>query len=185
MAVGLTAAVPLRADDRAPSSAGAAAAGPWTVQFVGDVYREAWDYNLSDEDLFGAAAAALYRVNRRWSVGLETMIFGVHQERVPSVAVGGVAPLVRWHRLKTRGSYFAEGGGGVTYATGIVPELGTRLNYISPLGVGLTRTLGSGTTLVGSIRWLHLSNNSLAGRSRNPDIQAIGLRAGVVVPLLR
>lgn len=184
MAVGLTAAVPLRADDRAPSPAGAPA-GPWTVQFVGDIYREVWDYNLSDEDLFGAAAAALYRVSRRWSVGVETLLFAVHQERVPSVAVAGIAPLLRWHRLRTGGSYFAEGGGGLSYATGIVPERGTQFNYIGHLGVGLTRTFSSGTTFVGSLRWLHLSNNSLAGRSRNPDIQAIGLRAGVVVPLSR
>jgi hypothetical protein len=32
------------------------------------------------------------------------------------------------------------------------------------------------------ITWLHLSNNSLEGRGHNPDIQAVGLTAGVLVP---
>jgi hypothetical protein len=33
---------------------------------------------------------------------------------------------------------------------------------------------------LGGLRWVHVSNNSLAGRDRNPDIEAIGPTIGVL-----
>ena len=35
---------------------------------------------------------------------------------------------------------------------------------------------------VAGVRWFHLSNASLAGPSRNPDIEALGLHAGILLP---
>ena len=38
--------------------------------------------------------------------------------------------------------------------------------------------MSSRIDLVGGLRWLHVSNNSLHGRDHNPDIQALGLYVG-------
>jgi hypothetical protein len=37
-----------------------------------------------------------------------------------------------------------------------------------------------GIHLLGGLRFVHLSNNSLAGRNRNPDIEALGPAIGLL-----
>ena len=36
-------------------------------------------------------------------------------------------------------------------------------------------------SLVTSLQWIHMSNNSLKGPARNPDIEAIGPTVGLLV----
>jgi hypothetical protein len=170
------------APDR-PSSPDVAAASVWTLEITGGVFREAWDYNLSDEDLGGGTTAVFRRLGRAWSVGVRALLLGVHQERVPSTIVSGGSLLVRWHRPRPSGDYFAEIAGGLSYAAGVVPQRGTQFNYVAESGMGVRRSLTGRTGLVATLSWLHLSNNGLAGRSRNPDIQAFGIRIGVTMPL--
>ena len=157
----------------------------WVFEIGGAALREAWDYNLSDEDVGALFATLLYRHARHWAFGVEVAAIGVHQERVPSVGVGGFTLVTRWQRPVGAGSWFADVGVGLSYATGIVPERGTRFNYVAQSSVGLSRPVGARTSLSAALTWLHLSNNGLRGRSRNPDIQALGVRVGVSVPLSR
>jgi hypothetical protein len=63
-----------------------------------------------------------------------------------------------------------------------VPPRGTRFNYLFQPGVTATWPLLRGTHAAVSFAWLHLSNNSLNGRGHNPDIQAVGFAAGVLIP---
>jgi hypothetical protein len=35
--------------------------------------------------------------------------------------------------------------------------------------------------VLGGITWVHVSNNGLAGRDRNPDIEAVGPRFGILL----
>ena len=157
----------------------------WVIETGGAALREAWDYNLSDEDVGAGFATLLYRLARNWALGVEVAGIGVHQERVPSVAVGGFALVTRWQRPLGAGSWFADVGAGLSYGSGIVPERGTRFNYIARSSVGLSRPVSARTSLSAALMWLHLSNNGVAGRARNPDIQAIGVRVGVSVLLSR
>jgi len=73
----------------------------------------------------------------------------------------------------------------LSYGSGIVPERGTRFNYIAQSSVGISRPLRTGLSMTAALMWLHLSNNGLANRARNPDIQAVGVRVGVSIPLSR
>jgi hypothetical protein len=41
--------------------------------------------------------------------------------------------------------------------------------------------LRPGTHLLAGLRWIHVSNNGLAGRDRNPDIEAIGPQMGILI----
>jgi hypothetical protein len=166
------AAVPLRADELTR----------WTAELTGDLAREAWDYNLSDEDLAGGAASFLYRVSRHWSIGAEVAAIHVHQETIPGSIVSGLSTVVRWRHRGARLSPYVECGVGLSNATKNVPARGTRFNYLAQIGAGITRPLSPRVQFVLGIRWFHLSNNGLAGRSRNPDIQALGIRAGIAVP---
>jgi hypothetical protein len=62
-----------------------------------------------------------------------------------------------------------------------MPERGTRFNYLLQAGGGLSRPLGRRVDFIANLRLLHLSNASLNGPAHNPDIEAIGLHAGVLV----
>jgi hypothetical protein len=153
------------------------------MEVGGEVTREAWNYNLSDEDLWGGSAKVSYRVNRNWSVGSEVMLVWVHQERVSSTPVAGFSLAARREFPAAIASYFVETAGGLSYAARFVPQRGTRFNYVAEAAAGVIRPVGRDTYLVVSLRWLHLSNSGTAGRSRNPDIQALGFRIGFLVPL--
>jgi hypothetical protein len=157
----------------------------WSLEIGAAALREAWDYNLSDEDVGAVLATFFYRLSRDWAFGVEFAGIGVHQERVPSVGMGGFALVTRWQRPLGAGSWFAEAGAGLSYGSGIVPDRGTRFNYMAQSSVGISRPLRAGRSLTAALMWLHLSNNGLAGRARNPDIQALGVRVGVSIALSR
>jgi hypothetical protein len=161
-----------------------AAATGWVYELGGGAYREAWNYNLSDEDLGGLAAGLLYRATPHWSVGAELIALGVHQDTVPAVAVGGGNWVIRWqHRATRRADYFGEIGGGATDATGIVPARGTDFNWLAQSGGGVIVAIRPRAQLRLGITWLHLSNAGRAGADHNPDIQSIGVRIGLIMPL--
>jgi hypothetical protein len=169
---------PAAASDQ-PGATPASGVVRWSFDVTGAAYHEAWDYNGSDEDLYGVDAGILRRISRHWSVGAAGHVLGVNQDTVPNAVVSGTSLVIRWQRSHERLSLFVDGEGGASYATSIVPARGTRFNYIAILSVGIVRPLTSRTTLLASGAWLHLSNNSLAGPSRNPDIEALGIRVGI------
>jgi hypothetical protein len=170
------------ADERAASAPPAAIGRGW-VEVAGEVHREAWNYNVSDEDLFGGTAGLWYPAGTRWSIGAEATCVYVNQERVSSAPFAGVALILRRHFARRALTYFVEGGGGLSYAARFVPPRGTRFNYIFETGVGIIHPTSRYAHFIASLRFLHLSNNGLAGRDRNPDIEAFGLRLGVLLPL--
>ena len=157
--------------------------GGWTIEVAGEIQREAWNYNLSDEDLFGGSASLWYPAGDRWSMGAETFVLWVHQERVPSTPLAGATLLARRLFPRAMLSYFVEGGLGISYSARFVPQRGTRFNYIAEAGTGVIHPTGRHAQLMASFRFLHISNAGLAGRDRNPDIEAFGIRVGMVLPL--
>lgn len=150
---------------------------------AGDVYREAWNYNVSDEDLFGGTVGLWYPAGRDWSIGAELLVLWVHQERVPSTGLAGIALIARRRFHRDAVSYFIEGGGGVSHAARFVPQRGTRFNYVGQAAFGITHETSRYVHFIASFRFLHISNNGLAGRDRNPDIEAFGIQIGMLLPL--
>ena len=153
--------------------------GDWSRQLSGAFFRESWDLNAFRERLAGASVGAFRQLTPRWAIGLETNLFHVRQDPLKDVLLPAVNLLARWTALQFgKTAVFIEGGGGLSYATGEVPNEGTRFNYVSQTGVGLLRPMSPRVDLLGGARWLHVSNNGLDGSRRNPDIQALGLYVG-------
>ena len=151
----------------------------WHLDLTGEFFVEAWDLNLYKEQLLGGAISFNRRVTPNWTVGVETSLLHVNQEPISNVFLSTLSFLLRWTAFRVgETSVFVEGSGGVSYASNEVPNRGTRFNIVSQTGIGIVRPLSSRIALVGGMRWLHLSNNSLNGRDHNPDIQALGLYAG-------
>ena len=153
--------------------------GDWSLQLSGSFFRESWDLNVFRERLAGASASAFRQLTPRWAIGIETSLMHVRQDPLKDVLLPAVNLLGRWSALQLgKTVVFIEGGGGLSYASGMVPNEGTQFNFVAQTGVGLLRPLSPRVDLLGGARWLHVSNNGLDGSRRNPDIQALGLYVG-------
>ena len=162
-----------------PSVAASAGRDGWHLELTGELLRESWDVNQSREELIGGAISLHRHLLSSWAVGVEASLLHVHQDPVDDVLVPTLSLMLRWSAFRVgETSVFFEGGGGLSYATGVVPHGGTRLNLVSRTGVGIVRPVSSRVSVVGGLGWFHLSNNSLNGRDHNPDIQALGLYVG-------
>jgi hypothetical protein len=151
----------------------------WAVELTGGFFLEAWDLNRFQEQLLGGGVGVIRQVAPNWTVGLETTLLHVNQTPAGNVFLPALSMMVRWSPLRWgRASVFFEGGGGASYASDEVPNLGTRFNLVSQTGVGVSHPVNTRVEFIGALRWLHVSNNSLDGRLRNPDIQALGLYVG-------
>ena len=155
------------------------APGRWHVEVTGGFFLEAWDLNLYKEQLLGGAITLSRHMTPNWTLGVETSLLRVNQEPIGDVFLPALSLMLRWSAFRVgETSVFLEGGGGASYASNEVPNRGTRFNLIFQSGAGIVRPLSPRIALVGGLRWLHLSNNSLDGRDHNPDIQALGLYVG-------
>ena len=151
----------------------------------------AWDFNgRSKPDVLAGGSAAvsftlvdgLGAVIEALGVRVAEQLRDIDLVRPPTSFLGGVSALLR-KRIGTHEGiiFFIEGGLGVSDATAQVPEGGTRFNYLFQAGGGFSRRLGQRMALIGNVRLFHLSNNGLRGRHRNPDIEALGAHAGVLI----
>ena len=153
--------------------------GDWSLQLSGSFFRESWDLNVFREQLAGASASAFRQLTPRWAIGFEIDLLHVRQNPLKDVLLPAANVLLRWSALQLgKTVVFIEGGGGLSYASGMVPNEGTQFNFISQTGVGLLRPVSPRVDLLGGARWLHVSNNGLDGSRRNPDIQALGIYVG-------
>lgn len=153
--------------------------GEWSLQVSGSFFRESWDLNAFREQLLGASVGAFRQLTPRWAIGFEANFLHVRQNPLRDVLLPAGNALLRWSALQLgKTTVFAEGGGGLSYASGMVPNEGTRFNFVSQTGVGVMRSISRRVDVVGGARWLHVSNNGLDGSRRNPDIQALGLYIG-------
>jgi hypothetical protein len=108
-------------------------------------------------------------------------LFRVWQRGIDAYLLGATAG-VRSRVLRRGGwSLFWEFEVGVSEADTLVPPRGTRFNYLAQGGAGVTMRIRHGVHVLAGLRWIHVSNNGLAGSSRNPDIEAVGPTIGVLI----
>lgn len=180
-----------RAADRCTESERILSPGCRTLELSGICFVEAWDFNgRSKPDVLAGGSAAvsftlvdgLGAVIEALGVRVAEQLRDIDLVRPPTSFLGGVSALLR-KRIGTHEGiiFFVEGGLGVSDATAQVPEGGTRFNYLLQAGGGFSRRLGQRMALIGNVRLFHLSNNGLRGRHRNPDIEALGAHAGVLI----
>jgi hypothetical protein len=145
------------------------------VEFGFGLLGEAWNLNSGREWLADGTLSVWWAFANRASLVAEVHATRVFQEPSRDAFVTGIAPLVRFQVLNKEAlDLFTEIGAGASWSDTVVPPRGTRFNYVALAGLGVARRLGRQTHAIAGFRWLHLSNNGREGRSRNPDIQALG-----------
>jgi hypothetical protein len=78
-------------------------------------------------------------------------------------------------------SLFIDGGPGILEANRRIPDGGTDYNYWIKTGLGATLQLWDKTSLLGGVRFLHISNAHLEGPERNPSLNATEGYLGLLI----
>jgi hypothetical protein len=167
---------------RSPAGDDPFARRAWALELSGQVELEAWNYNLNHEEIYGVAPGFTYGLGRGVVLTAAGPLSYVSQRGVDGCVLGGTIGVRGRVYRRAAVSVFWEFGVGLSQADTIVPPRGTRFNYIAQGGGGVTIGLGRGLHALVGLRWIHFSNNGLAGRDRNPDIEAIGVHVGVLMP---
>jgi hypothetical protein len=157
--------------------------GCQTLEISGLYQQEVWDLNETRDSVAGIAVAFAHALFDGWVVAGEATGLRVAQPS-PAGHVGGGTALLRRRFIEVgRVTMFGDIGLGFSYADAAVPLGGTQFNYLLQGGVGASRQVTARLGLIGHIRHLHVSNNSLAGRQRNPDFRGMGAQIGMLLKL--
>lgn len=156
------------------------ARGAWSFQLAAHAAFEIWNYNGNHEELYGFAPGLSYGLSDAVAAVVTLPMYYVDQRGV-NAALQGVTFGLR-SRLYRRGriSVYFDFDVGVSYADTYTPPRGTRFNYLALGSAGAIVRVTRGLDLLAGVRLIHVSNNGLAGRDRNPDIEALGLQIGVL-----
>ena len=142
---------------------------------------EAWNYNISHEELAGFVPGICYGLRDGLVLTGSWPMYFVSQRGVDAYLVGATIGLRGRVYRRERWAAFLEMKVGVSGADNYTPPRGTRFNYLAFGGGGITMRMRSGVHWLAALEWIHLSNGGFAGRNRNPDIEAIGPRLGVLI----
>ena len=153
----------------------------WHAEFALQAALEAWNYNGSHEELYGVRQGVAYGLRDGLMVTAQQRIFYVSQRRNDTWILGLTGGLRARAYQRGRASVFLQFDLGITDAAIAAPPRGTRFNYIAIGGPGVVMRLKSRLDLITSLDVVHISNASLKGPDRNPDIEAIGLTSGLIV----
>ncbi len=142
---------------------------------------ETWNYNVSHEEMFGGFAGATYAVREGLALRAGAPLSYVSQRGIDGWQLGATfgirGRVFRWRAT----SMFLGFEVGVSEADTFVPPRGTRFNYLAIGSAGAAARVRRGIHVFAALKWIHVSNNGLAGRSRNPDIEAVGPQLGVLI----
>jgi len=153
----------------------------WHLELSGNGALEAWNYNLNHEEIVGPYAGLTYGVGKGVVLKLGWPLYYVSQRGIDGWMFG-LTWGARGRFLRSRRtSLFWEVDVGVSEADTPVPPRGTRFNYLAEGSAGTTVRIHGAVHVLGAVKWIHVSNASLAGRHRNPDIEAVGLKAGMLI----
>jgi hypothetical protein len=155
--------------------------GRWHAEFAAQAALEAWNYNISHEELYALIQGVSYGIRNGLVVTLRQRLIYVSQRRNDSRVLGITGGLRGRFYRRGRASLFWQFDFGVSDAAVAAPPRGTRFNYLALGGGGFTWRLNRRLDLITTLEVIHISNAGIAGPDRNPDIEAIGPSLGVII----
>jgi hypothetical protein len=153
----------------------------WHLELGSHYAIETWNYNDNHEVLAGGVVGVSYGLKKDLALVFSAPLYYVDQRGTNAYLLGTTWG-VRWRALGgPRLAVFLEGEVGISRAETYTPPRGTRFNYLALGGAGLTMRLARDTHLLTGLKLIHVSNNGVAGRDRNPDIEAVGPRIALLL----
>ena len=156
------------------------ARGAWNFQLAAHAAFEIWNYNGNHEEMYGFVPGISYGLSDAVAAVVTFPMYYVDQRGVDAALQGITFGLRSRVYRRGRASIFFDFDVGVSYADTYTPPRGTRFNYLALGTIGAIVRVRRGLDVMAGARLAHVSNNGLAGRDRNPDIEALGLQIGVL-----
>ena len=154
----------------------------WHLELAATGALEAWNYNLNHEEILGPYFGLTYGVGKGVVLTLGWPLYYVSQRGVDGVMLGATWGARGRLARRGRASFFWDVDVGFSESDTFVPPRGTRFNFLAEGSGGATVRVARGVHVVTALKWIHVSNGGVpAGRDRNPDIEAVGLRLGMLV----
>jgi hypothetical protein len=170
-----------RAQEPAPASADPFARGAWHFETAAIAALEAWNYNISHEELYGLDQGVSYGLRDGLALRMQQRLFYVSQRAQDAVVLGLTVGVRTRVIARGRWSAFVQGDVGISHTALATPPRGTRFNYLAIGGGGAMVRVHPRLSLVSVLQLVHISNNGIKGASRNPDIEAIGPSIGLLI----
>lgn len=142
---------------------------------------EAWNYNPSHEELYGLTQGVSYGLRDGLVLVARQRLLYVSQRRNDSRVLGITSGLRQRLYRRGRATGFLQFELGVSDAAVALPPGGTRFNYLAIGGVGMIWQINRRVQAIAVLEVIHISNAGIAGRDRNPDIEAIGPSLGITI----
>ena len=155
--------------------------GRWHAEFAAQAALEAWNYNPSHEELYGLIQGITYGLRDGLVLTARQRLFYVSQRLNDSRLLGVTTGLRARVYRRGRTSGFLQFDIGVSDAAVAVPPRGTRFNYLAIGGGGVLVRVSRRVHVIAALEVIHISNASIKGPDRNPDIEAIGPALGVLL----
>jgi Lipid A 3-O-deacylase (PagL) len=156
------------------------AAHRWHFEADAQAALEAWNYNISHEEIYAIAEGLTYGMRDGLVLRMNQRIAYVSQRSQDAVLLGLTMGVRGRVYRRGRVSAFLQGELGVSYTAIATPPRGTRFNYLAAGGGGAMARVHPRVHLVTTLQLIHISNAGLKGAGRNPDLEAIGLSVGLL-----
>jgi hypothetical protein len=179
----LTVAAPagVHAQDAAPAPRDPFARGAWHFETGAVAALEAWNYNISHEELYGLDQGVSYGLRDGLALRVQQRFLYVSQRAEDAVVLGLTIGLRKRVLARGRWSAFLQGDLGISHTALATPPRGTRFNYLAHGGGGAMVRVHPRIHLLSTLQLIHISNAGVKGPSRNPDIEAIGPTLGLLI----
>jgi hypothetical protein len=156
------------------------AARAWHFETEAVAAVEAWNYNISHEEVYGLGQGVTYGLKNGLMLRANQRFAYVSQRAEDAVLLALTIGVRGRIYQRGRFSAFLQGDLGISHTAIATPPRGTRFNYLAIGGAGALIGLRPRVHLVTTLQLIHVSNASLKGPSRNPDIEAIGPSIGLL-----
>jgi hypothetical protein len=157
------------------------AARAWHFETDACAALELWNYNISHEELYGLSEGVTYGLKNGLMLRANQRFVYVSQRAQDAVILGLTIGLRGRVYHRGRFSAFLQGDLGISHTAVATPPRGTRFNYLAIGGAGALVGLRPRLHLVTTLQLIHVSNASLKGPGRNPDIEAFGPSIGLLI----
>ena len=157
------------------------ARGAWHFETAATAALEAWNYNISHEELYGLDQGLTYGWRDGLVVRMQQRFIYVSQRAQDAVVLGLTVGVRARVLARGRWTAFVQGDVGISHTALATPPRGTRFNYLAIGGGGAMVRVHPRVHVVTALQLVHISNNGIKGPSRNPDIEAIGPSVGLLI----
>jgi opacity protein-like surface antigen len=149
----------------------------WYVEILGNGMADVTNRHVGMGGLTGGVG---YYFLDNLAINLDVSGYGFNEGR-PSGAAVGVTLGLRHHLLNFgKLAFFVDVAGGIIEASSELPSGGTHLNNTFYVGPGVAYPIRDNVSLIGGIRYFHISNARSEGPDRNPSVNAIQGVVGVM-----